>query len=239
MANVMVDGGKVVDTSASGQSLSSTQSKDSSSLGKEDFLNLLVAQMKYQDPLEPTSNTEYISQLATFSELEEMQNLNSTMNSSHASNLVGKTVIVKVTSEATGQTYYETGKVDYIVRENGKVYLSIKDGLYSIDDLDSVVDEDYLDAVTLADTFTAMLNALPSANNLTISDKGKVEAVRKAYDELTDYQKQFVSKSELEALVKLEEKIKELVALEESQNGGGDDGEETEGTEESGSTDGE
>ena len=44
--------------------------KDSnSSLDKDAFLQLLVAQMKYQDPLEPTSNTEYISQLATFSEL--------------------------------------------------------------------------------------------------------------------------------------------------------------------------
>ena len=48
-----------------------------SGLDKDAFLQLLVAQMKYQDPLEPTSNTEYISQLATFSELEEMQNMTS------------------------------------------------------------------------------------------------------------------------------------------------------------------
>ena len=53
--------------------------KAGGSLDKDAFLQLLVAQMKYQDPLEPTSNTEYISQLATFSSLEEMQNLNSTM----------------------------------------------------------------------------------------------------------------------------------------------------------------
>ena len=39
-------------------------------LDKEAFLQLLVTQMKYQDPLEPTDNTEYVSQLATFSELE-------------------------------------------------------------------------------------------------------------------------------------------------------------------------
>ena len=35
--------------------------KTNDSLGKEDFLLLLVTQMQYQDPLEPTSNTEYIS----------------------------------------------------------------------------------------------------------------------------------------------------------------------------------
>ena len=93
-----VQDGKVVDTSASSQSLSNVTKSDNSSLDKEAFLQLLVAQMKYQDPLEPTSNTEYISQLATFSSLEEMQNLNSTMETSQATNLVGKTVIMKVTS---------------------------------------------------------------------------------------------------------------------------------------------
>ena len=79
-------------------------------LGKEAFLQLLVAQMKYQDPLNPTSDTEYISQLATFSSLEEMQNinetltsglenLNTTMNDSHAQSLVGKYVMLTVTDE--------------------------------------------------------------------------------------------------------------------------------------------
>ena len=38
-------------------------------MDKDAFLQLLVAQMKYQDPLEPTSNTEYVSKYATFSEL--------------------------------------------------------------------------------------------------------------------------------------------------------------------------
>lgn len=65
---VPVKDGKIVDETASQTSLS--ESKKAGSLDKEAFLQLLVAQMKYQDPLEPTSNTEYISQLATFSSLE-------------------------------------------------------------------------------------------------------------------------------------------------------------------------
>ncbi len=39
-------------------------------LDYDDFLQLLCAEMQYQDPLEPTSNTDYVAQLATFSQLE-------------------------------------------------------------------------------------------------------------------------------------------------------------------------
>lgn len=41
-----------------------------SNLGYDDFLKLLSAEMQYQDPLEPTSNTDYVAQMATFSQLE-------------------------------------------------------------------------------------------------------------------------------------------------------------------------
>ena len=59
--SAIVDQGKI--TNAAG--VEKKASEASSSLGKDDFLQLLVAQMKYQDPMEPTSNTEYIQQYAT------------------------------------------------------------------------------------------------------------------------------------------------------------------------------
>lgn len=110
----------------------------SSTLGKDAFLQLLVAQMKYQDPLNPSSDTEWIAQMATFSTLEEMQNMNTTLGNSQALSLVGQTVIVKVDNNLVG------GKVDYVAMQAGKAYLSIGDSLYSIDDLDTVADHDYL-----------------------------------------------------------------------------------------------
>lgn len=47
----------------------------SKQLGKQDFLNLLVTQLKFQDPLSPTENTEFVAQLAQFSSLEGTQNI--------------------------------------------------------------------------------------------------------------------------------------------------------------------
>ena len=45
-----------------------------STLGYDQFLQLLCAEMQYQDPLEPTSNTDYVAQMATFSQLEATMN---------------------------------------------------------------------------------------------------------------------------------------------------------------------
>ena len=48
-------------------------------LGKDDFLKLMIMQMQHQDPLNPMDNEQMLSQMAQFSSLEQMTNLNSTM----------------------------------------------------------------------------------------------------------------------------------------------------------------
>ncbi len=66
---------QAVDTGTNfGQILGATS--PGGALGKEEFLKLLVTQMQNQDPLNPLDNTEMIAQLAQFSALEQMQNLN-------------------------------------------------------------------------------------------------------------------------------------------------------------------
>lgn len=140
--SVAVVDGKIQETAASSTSLSNT-GKAGGNLGKDAFLQLLVTQMKYQDPLNPQDNSEYVAQLATFSQLEELQNMSGTMQLSQATSLTGETVIMKTKSSVTGELGYVTGTVDYVVVENGKPYLCIEDNLYSIDDLDTVVDAEY------------------------------------------------------------------------------------------------
>ena len=71
-------------------------------MGKDDFLTLLITQLKNQDPLNPSDSTEFTAQLAQFSSLEQLQNINdalasfevyqSTANNIQASNFIGQTV---------------------------------------------------------------------------------------------------------------------------------------------------
>jgi flagellar basal-body rod modification protein FlgD len=63
-----------------------------SELGKNDFLKLLVTQMRYQDPLKPMEDKEFIAQLAQFSSLEQMMNVGQTTSLNWGVSLLGKQV---------------------------------------------------------------------------------------------------------------------------------------------------
>ena len=203
--------------------------KSNSTLDKDAFLQLLVAQMKYQDPLEPTSNTEYVAQLATFSQLEEMQNMTASLNLQRASSLIGKYVSVNVVDSTTGKSSTISGRVEYVETQNGKSYLYIEGKPYSIDDLNTVWDEEYLAAMNLAEAWVNAVNALPKPDEVTLDHKDSVLSLTKAYASVSDYQRSFLPKESVE---KLEKAYERLVELDPTLGSGGS----TDGTEDTDKT---
>lgn len=98
-----------------------TEREKNAVMQKDDFLRLLVTQMKHQDPLNPMENSEYAAQLAQFSSLESLENLNKSaetqillgqsMNNSFLTSLIGKEVKaygngVKFDGDNAEITYY-------------------------------------------------------------------------------------------------------------------------------------
>lgn len=115
---------------------SSPTTQDNSVMGKDDFLTLLVAQLQHQDPLNPSESTEFTAQLAQFSSLEQLQNIDatlngfevyqSTLNNIQSSGFIGKTVT------ASGSTFgVNGGKPDPIrfdlANDADSVYIQVYD----------------------------------------------------------------------------------------------------------------
>lgn len=98
MSEISPVSGTTTTTSSQGNELSGA-------MGQETFLNLLTVQLQHQDPLDPMSNEAFVEQLATFSTLEELVNMNATleavylgiasMNNAAMANLVGTQVVAR------------------------------------------------------------------------------------------------------------------------------------------------
>ena len=137
-----VKDGKIIENPAS-KKTATKSTTGTGELGKDAFLQLLVTQMKYQDPLNPNTDTQFVAQLATFSQLEQMQNLSKTSTNSQAFSLVGRDVIMKA-EDGSGGINYKNGMVDYVTMSGGEAKLSVGGSLYSLDQLYEVIDGSYL-----------------------------------------------------------------------------------------------
>ena len=105
------------------QSMGEVTFEKNGGLGREDFLQLLVASMRDQDPLNPVDNGEMIAQMATFSMLEQMLNMSESFVGLQSMSMLGR--IVKVANP--DGTILE-GTVTSVNVNNGKPILSVDDG---------------------------------------------------------------------------------------------------------------
>ena len=102
--------------------------KDSSAdmVSSDTFLSLLVAEMTNQDPMEPTSNTEFVTQMAQFTSLQYSKDSATYSMSNYASSLVGKTVTASKMDGSKQVT--KTGVVESVMK-SGKTYTVKVDGV--------------------------------------------------------------------------------------------------------------
>ena len=130
-----------VDQTSSIRTLEELQNRQvNNDLDKDAFLKILVSQLANQNPLEPTSDTEFIAQLAQFSMLEQISNLNTGFSTSQAYSLIGKYVYVETAGIGQEESELVFGKVDGIVKQDGIDYLLIGDKTYETTAVTTVMD---------------------------------------------------------------------------------------------------
>ena len=111
-------------------------------LSQNDFLNLLVTQIQYQDPLNPKSDTDMAAQMAQFTSLSHSTQMSSSLSMLQANSLVGSTVTIAVDSKDT-----TSGVVQGVTMDNGTPKVVVNNTSYNVSQV-----------VTVAPTVAAKTN---------------------------------------------------------------------------------
>ncbi len=107
---------------SSGTAGSTSSTMPSAGALQNQFLQLLTTQLQYQDPLQPMDGTQFTSQLAQFSQLEQLSNLNTSMGSL-SSNVMASNMIGKYVTTSGGDTAQVTG----VSFQNNQTSLELSD----------------------------------------------------------------------------------------------------------------
>ena len=109
---------------------STSSAQNAYGLDFQSLLRIILTQLTYQDPLKPVDNTEFVSQLAQFSQLQQSQTLNdqittllAAQSASQATSLLGRTVDMK---PATGSTTIVSGQVTAVSFASGQPQITVK-----------------------------------------------------------------------------------------------------------------
>lgn len=178
-------------TSETGSTTATNQSQTEKT--KQMFLKILVAEMQYQDPTNPTDNTEYVKEMASLSQVESLQNMQSSIEEDTSNNMAGKYVTV---TDEDGNAV--EGKVEYVTTVDNVKKVSIDGKLYDVANISAVYDASYYEDSQIAGAFDALFAKLPSEADTSDSDRDLIQNVSKVYDSLTDNQKSLLRSSNVE-----------------------------------------
>ncbi len=150
------------------------------SLGKDEFMALLIAQLKNQDPTAPIENVEMIAQMTQFATMESINSMGVTMMQSQAYSMIGKGIVGVLRNPETGETTEVIGTVDGAGIEAGKPYVIVGDAQVNVEDILQVFDKSIItgnsEGILAA---TSMVGKYVRANVGTTTDpiyvEGRVE----------------------------------------------------------------
>lgn len=181
-----------VNVASSGTTANGTKilKKNDNTMDKNSFLKILSAQLSNLDPTQNQDSSAYVSQMAQFASMEQMQNLNTTMSDSAYQQMIGRTVI---TNEKDDNGSYIEGYVTQVVKESGGTYLSMlvngKEEKVAVENIIGTVqatdsntnansrtalNSDFLAASALADKQEKVVIATLDDNKKTVLVKGKI-----------------------------------------------------------------
>jgi flagellar basal-body rod modification protein FlgD len=165
------------------QSKKKQNTRNTGELGKDDFLKLLITQVQHQDPLNPASDTDFIAQIAQFSALEQMQNLNTSFAFSKGFSLIGKYVTGQIIDEATGDTKYVSGLVESARMNAGKVYVIVDGKEINVDQITDVYDNAFDSYNANISDYSGLIGML--GKSYISNDSGKVASIEGIVTALT------------------------------------------------------
>ncbi|MBO6256336.1 MAG: hypothetical protein J6O49_22265 [Bacteroidaceae bacterium] len=210
--SAIIKNGEVVNSGIKTEDQKAASKTTPNGYDKDAFMQILVAQMKYQDPMEPTSNTEYISQYATFTQVEQLSNMANAMSLSRASEMVGKTVVITQTNAENGTTSEIQGVVDYVTYSGNKAYLNINGTAYDIDNVSQVLATDYVDALEAVEDFQKAIDKLPNLDMITEEEHGEtIDNMYSYYNDIMDKKaKNLMNKNYVTSLLQYVNRIDDI-----------------------------
>ncbi|MDR2904062.1 MAG: hypothetical protein LBU77_06110 [Clostridiales bacterium] len=134
-----------------------TTKRSNDELDKNSFLMLLITQMRYQDPLNPVEDKEFVAQMAQFSALEQMQNMNATMTSAQSYSMIGKYVIADTYNQETGEYTTVGGLVESVTIKNKEPFLYVDGNEIRADEVTDVTNDPYLAKLAAAQSANAFM----------------------------------------------------------------------------------
>lgn len=162
----------------------SSKNGNGQELGKDQFLSILITQLRHQDPLQPMQDREFIAQMAQFTSLEQLMNINTQLTAMSqslgaASSLIGKQISWMFKPEDGSESVMKSGIVDSIIVREGVHYAKVGDSEVSLDQIvkiENAVTENDPDALNSGPTDPVTNNPDPSVPETGNPDPSVPEA---------------------------------------------------------------